>query len=88
MNTDGYISVDAIYYTSTTYKPHTLVDLATLTGYVPQPYIYLLVWFINIIALSFSAAVIALGEVYSAVYSVRSLYLYLHNLIRTLIKIV
>ena len=87
LNTDGYISVDAIYYTSTTYKPHTLVDLATLTGYVPQPYIYLLVWFINIIALSFSAAVIALGEVYSAVYSVRSLYSYLHTLTRTLTKI-
>lgn len=26
--------IDALYYTSTTYKPHTLIDLATLTGYV------------------------------------------------------
>lgn len=23
---------DAIYYTSTEYKPHTLIDVATLTG--------------------------------------------------------
>jgi aminopeptidase len=27
--------IDALYYTSTTYKPHTLLDVATLTGYVP-----------------------------------------------------
>ena len=25
--------VDALYYTSTTYKPHTLIDVATLTGF-------------------------------------------------------
>jgi hypothetical protein len=25
--------VDALYYTSTTYKPHTLLDVATLTGF-------------------------------------------------------
>jgi aminopeptidase len=34
-NTDAegrLILSDALYYTSTTYKPHTLVDLATLTG--------------------------------------------------------
>lgn len=28
------IHLDAIYYASTTYKPHTLIDVATLTGYV------------------------------------------------------
>lgn len=27
-------TLDALYYTSTVYKPHTLIDLATLTGYV------------------------------------------------------
>ncbi len=26
---------DAIYYVSSEYKPHTLIDVATLTGYVP-----------------------------------------------------
>jgi Cytosol aminopeptidase family, catalytic domain len=26
--------IDALYYTSTTYKPHTLIDVATLTGFV------------------------------------------------------
>ncbi|KAF8882580.1 cytosol aminopeptidase family, catalytic domain-containing protein [Infundibulicybe gibba] len=34
-NTDAegrLILADAIYYTSTTYKPHTLIDVATLTG--------------------------------------------------------
>jgi len=49
-NTDAegrLILSDALYYTSTTYKPHTLVDLATLTG----------------------AMGIALGEIYSGVFS-------------------
>lgn len=27
---------DALYYTSSTYKPHTLVDVATLTGYATE----------------------------------------------------
>lgn len=34
-NTDAegrLILSDALYYTSTTYKPHTLIDVATLTG--------------------------------------------------------
>jgi aminopeptidase len=26
--------IDALWYTSTSYKPHTLVDVATLTGSV------------------------------------------------------
>ncbi|KAF9557931.1 leucine aminopeptidase [Agrocybe pediades] len=49
-NTDAegrLVLSDAIYYTATEYKPHTLIDVATLTG----------------------AVVIALGEVYSGVYS-------------------
>jgi len=49
-NTDAegrLVLSDAIYYTATEYKPHTLIDLATLTG----------------------AMVIALGEVYSGVFS-------------------
>ncbi|KAG2022409.1 leucine aminopeptidase [Coprinopsis cinerea AmutBmut pab1-1] len=49
-NTDAegrLVLSDAIYYTSTEYKPHTLIDVATLTG----------------------AMVIALGEVYSGVFS-------------------
>jgi aminopeptidase len=49
-NTDAegrLVLSDAMYYTSTVYKPHTLIDVATLTG----------------------AIVIALGELYSAVYS-------------------
>ncbi|KAF8899387.1 leucine aminopeptidase [Infundibulicybe gibba] len=49
-NTDAegrLVLSDAIYYTSTTYKPHTLIDVATLTG----------------------AMVIALGEVFSGVFS-------------------
>ena len=29
---------DALYYASTEYKPHTLVDVATLTGYVLAAY--------------------------------------------------
>ena len=34
-NTDAegrLILADAIYYTSSTFKPHTLIDMATLTG--------------------------------------------------------
>ncbi|KZT24309.1 hypothetical protein NEOLEDRAFT_1116404 [Neolentinus lepideus HHB14362 ss-1] len=49
-NTDAegrLILADALYYTSTVYKPHTLIDSATLTG----------------------AMDIALGEVYSGVFS-------------------
>ncbi|KAF8886432.1 leucine aminopeptidase [Gymnopilus junonius] len=49
-NTDAegrLVLSDAIYYTATEYKPHTLIDVATLTG----------------------AMVIALGEVYSGVFS-------------------
>ncbi|KAG5639647.1 hypothetical protein H0H81_008808 [Sphagnurus paluster] len=49
-NTDAegrLILSDAIYYTSTHYKPHTLLDVATLTG----------------------AMVIAVGEVFSGVFS-------------------
>jgi len=49
-NTDAegrLVLSDAIYYTSTTYKPHTLLDVATLTG----------------------AMVIAVGEVFSGVFS-------------------
>ncbi|CAA7265101.1 unnamed protein product [Cyclocybe aegerita] len=49
-NTDAegrLVLSDAIYYTATEYKPHTLIDVATLTG----------------------AVVIALGEVYSGVFS-------------------
>ncbi|KAE9391610.1 leucine aminopeptidase [Gymnopus androsaceus JB14] len=49
-NTDAegrLVLSDAIYYASTEYKPHTLVDVATLTG----------------------AMKIALGEVYSGVFS-------------------
>jgi hypothetical protein len=30
--------VDALYYTSTTYKPHTLIDVATLTGFNPSSF--------------------------------------------------
>lgn len=41
--------IDAIYYAATEYKPHTLIDVATLTG----------------------AMVIAVGEHYSGVFSVR-----------------
>lgn len=29
------VAIDALYYASTAYKPHTLLDVATLTGYVP-----------------------------------------------------
>ena len=32
---DVLAAIDALYYASTTYKPHTLLDVATLTGYVP-----------------------------------------------------
>ncbi|KIM38237.1 hypothetical protein M413DRAFT_447983 [Hebeloma cylindrosporum] len=49
-NTDAegrLVLSDAIYYTATEYKPHTLIDVATLTG----------------------AMMIALGEVYSGVFS-------------------
>ncbi|TFK21630.1 leucine aminopeptidase [Coprinopsis marcescibilis] len=49
-NTDAegrLVLSDAIYYTSTEFKPHTLIDVATLTG----------------------AVVIALGELFSAVFS-------------------
>jgi len=49
-NTDAegrLVLSDAIYYVSTEYKPHTLIDVATLTG----------------------AIVIALGEIYSGVFS-------------------
>ncbi|KAF9528163.1 cytosol aminopeptidase family, catalytic domain-containing protein [Crepidotus variabilis] len=49
-NTDAegrLVLSDAIYYTATEYKPHTLIDVATLTG----------------------ACGIAVGEVYSAVFS-------------------
>lgn len=51
-NTDAegrLVLSDAIYYTATEYKPHTLIDVATLTG----------------------AMVIACGEVFSGVFSVR-----------------
>ena len=36
-NTDAegrLVLSDAIYYTATEYKPHTLIDVATLTGWV------------------------------------------------------
>lgn len=33
---DSFGLQDAIYYVSSEYKPHTLIDVATLTGYVPQ----------------------------------------------------
>ena len=36
-NTDAegrLVLADAIYYVSSKYKPHTLIDLATLTGYI------------------------------------------------------
>ncbi|KAM6494184.1 leucine aminopeptidase [Amanita muscaria] len=49
-NTDAegrLVLSDAIYYTATEFKPHTLIDVATLTG----------------------AMMIALGEVYSGVFS-------------------
>jgi len=49
-NTDAegrLVLADAIYYTATEYKPHTLIDVATLTG----------------------AMDVALGEVYSGVFS-------------------
>jgi len=49
-NTDAegrLVLADAIYYAITEYKPHTLIDVATLTG----------------------AMVIAVGEVYSGVFS-------------------
>ncbi|KAG6809374.1 hypothetical protein H0H92_000512 [Tricholoma furcatifolium] len=49
-NTDAegrLVLSDTIYYTSTEYKPHTLIDVATLTG----------------------AMVVALGEVFSGVFS-------------------
>ena len=52
-NTDAegrLILSDALYYTSTTFKPHTLLDVATLTG----------------------AMQIALGEVFTGVFSVRN----------------
>jgi len=28
--------IDALYYASTTYRPHTLIDVATLTVWVPD----------------------------------------------------
>jgi aminopeptidase len=52
-NTDAegrLILADALYYASTTYKPHTIIDVATLTG----------------------AIVIALGEVFTGAFSVRT----------------
>lgn len=39
-NTDAegrLVLSDAIYYTATEYKPHTLIDVATLTGCVSIP---------------------------------------------------
>ncbi|KAF7976200.1 hypothetical protein HWV62_7380 [Athelia sp. TMB] len=65
-NTDAegrLVLSDAIYYTSTVYKPHTLIDLATLTGFV-----HIIVWLI-IAYKSPRAMVIALGEIYSGVFS-------------------
>lgn len=59
---------DAIYYVSTEYKPHTLIDVATLTGYETLPCSARL----NA-EFPYSAMVIAVGEVYSGVFSVSML---------------
>jgi len=75
-NTDAegrLVLSDAIYYTATEYKPHTLIDVATLTGYVSTPSFSL--YFSRIILippLPDSAIGVALGEVFSGVFSVRS----------------
>jgi hypothetical protein len=59
--------VDALYYTSTTYKPHTLIDVATLTGFDPSS--------LSTIHFSYHfshrAMSIALGEAFTGVFSVR-----------------
>ena len=57
------LRADAIYYVSSHYKPHTLIDVATLTGYVihaPKQ---------SLCLRTYSAMEVSLGEVYSGVFS-------------------
>lgn len=56
---------DAIYYASTEFKPHTLIDVATLTGFV-----LVHCTFAHTLTAIQRAMVIALGEVFSGVFSV------------------
>lgn len=58
---------DALYYASTEFKPHTVIDVATLTGYVLIVHTSRLEFMID------SAMDIALGEVYTGVFTVRRL---------------
>lgn len=58
---------DALYYASTEFKPHTVIDVATLTGYVLIVHTSRLEFMID------SAMDIALGEVYTGVFTVRHL---------------
>lgn len=72
-NTDAegrLVLSDAIYYTATEYKPHTLIDVATLTGCVSIPSFFSRIILIR--SLLDSAMAVALGEVFSGVFSVCS----------------
>ncbi|KAG6853179.1 hypothetical protein C0991_006319 [Blastosporella zonata] len=69
-NTDAegrLVLSDAIYYTSTEYKPHTLIDVATLTGQVPASVLSDMSC-LNSFPFR-SAMCVALGEVFSGVFS-------------------
>jgi aminopeptidase len=55
---------DALYYASTEFKPHTVIDVATLTGYVLIVHTSRLEFIID------RAMDIALGEIYTGVFTV------------------
>jgi aminopeptidase len=61
-----HILEDALYYASTEFKPHTVIDVATLTGYV------LILFPLNRMSDQFRRAMdIALGEIFTGVFTVR-----------------
>ncbi len=57
-----------MYYGSTEFNAHTLIDVATLTGYVPFP--FLTACLLTSLRTFHSAVDIALGEPYSGVFTV------------------
>jgi len=56
---------DALYYVSTEFKPHTVIDVATLTGYV-------LIYHTSQPEFTVDRAMeVSLGEIYTGVFTVR-----------------
>ncbi len=76
-NTDAegrLVLADALYYACKEYKPDTIVDVATLTGCVMS---VILVYprSIHLLVVSFRAMDIALGEIYTGVFTVNIIFI-------------